>query len=1051
VWGEDETIGWVYQFFNGQDERRKMREESQAPRNSRELAVRNQFFTPRYVVQFLTDNTLGRIWYEMRGGEDGARRPLRVHGAQARRGPRAAGEEGPARPARARPGLRQRALPALRLRPAARRSTRRPGRTRRAPKSEATGKTLAEDYASLEALGRRCRRWCWRTTSTASTSTRAARRSPSSRCGCARRRRTGRRHRARGAAEIRRSNIVVAEPLVADDATVKAFVAALGDAELGKVFVSLVESLKLAGDLGLLLRVEKLIDRGPAKGQTGELFAPPEARIRATLAKFVGEAEEAGGTRRRLFAEDAAQGMGLLEIAEKKYDTVLMNPPFGDFVAETQGYIDEFYSAGRNDIYAALVLRASEFTWGIRGCVGALTSRAFVVGRDHRHYRRALLVGEESRLSTFLDLGAGVLDGAMVETAAYVIGGAQDAAIRFLDTRDDVANTSELIRAVPVVQYPRSRFLALPGAELVYDVDAPTYEAMVSGGARLEPTIGRVTFGLTTKDDQRFVRLRWEVNPGQIGGGRRWVRFSKGGEYAWFTSETHLVVNRERASAEIEAFAETRDGNIASTRRSSSYYFRPAVAFSRRSQRGFSARRLQGDACFSDKTAVIVPSSTDSPWLLALPPVLASQQYQGIIVARSKFGSYEIGPIKELPVPEDSVLAQSECWEIVYRKIDEIEQAAETAECYRGMVSREWNAEDLWGQARIALIEGLRRCGLELDENVSREIDAWARSVDGQASFEQRSRSHAVGVCFGRFLRDQRVSDPCESANQGGGAPGILVEDEGHVLDLVAAMGRVLLGEDGGLVRQWLRNAFFAEHLARYSKSKRKAPIYWQLATPSASYSVWLYIHAFTKDTMFHVEELVNDKVLLEERKANELRNDAGESPSAAARKAIAAQDAFLEELRGMAEEVRRVKPLWKPDLDDGVVINFAPLWRLVPQHKAWQKELRETWAALCAGEYDWSHLAMHLWPERVVPKCATDRSFAIAHGLEDVFWLEDANGKWKPRATPTRPVADLIAERTSAAVTAARDSLIAAPTPGGGGGASKRRRAAPKARRSRR
>ena len=69
VWSEDETIGWVYQFFNSGDERKKMREESQAPRNSRELAVRNQFFTPRYVVQFLTDNTLGRIWFEMRGGD----------------------------------------------------------------------------------------------------------------------------------------------------------------------------------------------------------------------------------------------------------------------------------------------------------------------------------------------------------------------------------------------------------------------------------------------------------------------------------------------------------------------------------------------------------------------------------------------------------------------------------------------------------------------------------------------------------------------------------------------------------------------------------------------------------------------------------------------------------------------------------------------------------------------------------------------------------------------------------------------------------------------
>ncbi len=55
VWGEDETIGWTYQYFNGEDERRQMRAESQAPRNSRELAVGNQFFTPRYVVQFLTE------------------------------------------------------------------------------------------------------------------------------------------------------------------------------------------------------------------------------------------------------------------------------------------------------------------------------------------------------------------------------------------------------------------------------------------------------------------------------------------------------------------------------------------------------------------------------------------------------------------------------------------------------------------------------------------------------------------------------------------------------------------------------------------------------------------------------------------------------------------------------------------------------------------------------------------------------------------------------------------------------------------------------------
>src|SRR3984885_2495177 len=73
IWSQDETIGWVYQYFTPKELRDAARDPkkggSQAPRNSYELAFRNQFFTPRYVVEFLADNTLGRIWYEMRKGE----------------------------------------------------------------------------------------------------------------------------------------------------------------------------------------------------------------------------------------------------------------------------------------------------------------------------------------------------------------------------------------------------------------------------------------------------------------------------------------------------------------------------------------------------------------------------------------------------------------------------------------------------------------------------------------------------------------------------------------------------------------------------------------------------------------------------------------------------------------------------------------------------------------------------------------------------------------------------------------------------------------------
>jgi hypothetical protein len=84
----------------------------------------------------------------------------------------------------------------------------------------------------------------------------------------------------------------------------------------------------------------------------------------------------------------------------------------------------------------------------------------------------------------------------------------------------------------------------------------------------------------------------------------------------------------------------------------------------------------------------------------------------------------------------------------------------------------------------------------------------------------------------------------------------------------------------------------------------------------------------------------------------------------------------------------------------------------------------------------------MHLWPERVVPKCADDRSLAIAHGLEDVFWQEAEDGKWAPREVAAEEVQALIAERTSPSAKAALADLLSASAPSGtGAGRGGRRR----------
>ena len=276
---------------------------------------------------------------------------------------------------------------------------------------------------------------------------------------------------------------------------------------------------------------------------------------------------------------------------------------------------------------------------------------------------------------------------------------------------------------------------------------------------------------------------------------------------------------------------------------------------------------------------------------------------------------------------------------------------------------------------------------------------------------------------------------------------GILVDDPGHERDINAVTQAVIqqiypdetsevleqiagwLGARDASTRDWFARSFFEFHIKQYSKRRRIAPIYWQLATPSASYSVWLYYHRFTKDTLFRaLNEYVEPKVKYEETKLAQMRQDLGPELSTSQRNKLEAQEAFVDELRGFRQELTRVAPLWNPDLNDGVIINFAPLWRLVPQHRQWQKECKVCWDKLVAGDYDWAHLVMQLWPERVVPKCLDDRSLAIAHGLEDEFWIENDNGKWHQRQVDETTVERLIGERTSTAVNAALDDLLSAP-----------------------
>lgn len=204
-------------------------------------------------------------------------------------------------------------------------------------------------------------------------------------------------------------------------------------------------------------------------------------------------------------------------------------------------------------------------------------------------------------------------------------------------------------------------------------------------------------------------------------------------------------------------------------------------------------------------------------------------------------------------------------------------------------------------------------------------------------------------------------------------------------------------------LREYFRKpaGFFADHLKRYSKSRRQAPIYWPLSTASGSYTLWIYYHRLTDQTLFAAaDRYVGRKIEATERWLRQIEADL---TGASGRKAAELRQAFeeaktlLDELTAFRDELLRVANLpYKPDLNDGVLITAAPLWKLFRLPK-WRKDLDECWRNLEAGDYDWAHLAYSMWPERVREKCKTDRSFAIAHGLEELCSTQ------RPKATKAR------------------------------------------------
>lgn len=158
------------------------------------------------------------------------------------------------------------------------------------------------------------------------------------------------------------------------------------------------------------LEMEREVLEDEARQLESELLAAIEAAA----------AEATADPGDRIFAEDTARGLKLLQILSHRYDAVVMNPPYGAFVPKVKDFVKAAYPLTSNDIYAAFIDRTTQLVEP-EGYVGALVSRTFMTNKRHERLRTEILL-KRNPLLVLLDLGEGILE-ATVQTAALVLRG----------------------------------------------------------------------------------------------------------------------------------------------------------------------------------------------------------------------------------------------------------------------------------------------------------------------------------------------------------------------------------------------------------------------------------------------------------------------------------------------------------------------------------------------------------------------------------------------------------------------------------------------------
>jgi hypothetical protein len=755
------------------------------------------------------------------------------------------------------------------------------------------------------------------------------------------------------------------------------------------VLGSLLDTFTHAKTFGSLIQIPRVLEDGLAGLEYG-------------MAKAI----ENGDVFAKAAAQDLVPLVQQAKILAMKFDAVVANPPYMGGKG-MNGVLKEYAKAtfpdSKSDLFAMFIERG--FGWcKPTGFNSMVTMQSWMFLSSYESMREKLL--QQRTLSCMVHMGNGVM-GIAFGTAATVMlnGHISDYAGSFSYCDNDDIGEDEKPKTFPIknerlkAAKPDS-FKNIPGSPIAYWA-GDSFVRCFGQGETLEQ-VATPRQGLSTTNNDIFLRQWFEISWSKFcftAGSRdealtsekKWFPYAKGGEARRWYGNHDYVVNWEDDGRDVKDYIRDKNPNVA---RGESNYFRDAVTWSltSSSKYGFAARvrpkgfifDINGMSSFPVEPFAIVGllnSKVSDALLKIINPTMAFQV--GDIKQIRVFDGFDI--FNAIRVAEAAVNISKLDWDL-----------SETSWEFHGspLVSKNSLSAtnsiiEMWASWKAACAE--RRSKLKgLDEENNRLfIDAYG--LQGELTHEvpeeqitltradrekdsQRLISYAIGCMMGRYSLDEPGLIYAHAGNVGfdatryktfpADADGIVpITDElwfeddaanrirefilavwpAPTLDENMAWLADSLGTKGNetpaeTIRRYLASSFFKDHLQTY----KKRPIYWLFSSgKQGAFQALVYLHRYHEGTLARMRaEYVVPLTGKMQSRIEMLEKDKDAASSTAARNKIAKQIESLKkkhvELLAYDEKLRHYADMRiSIDLDDGVKVNYGKFGDLLAEVKA--------------------------------------------------------------------------------------------------------------------